>query len=260
MLSESLLRERLTERGVTTMDVRTPAAPDSTNNLAKALARQNPPGPVLIAADYQTGGRGRQGKSFVSPPGGLYLSVLLPTGGRAAREIVGVTSCAAVAVARAVDELAGCRTRIKWVNDVLLGEGKLAGILCETVGEAAHPDWVVVGAGVNLCSAPLLPDAAYPPVSLADAGLSAEPEALAAGIAARLLEAAQRGFSFAAYADEYRARSIVLGRRIAFTQNGVTTEGEAVGIGDDGSLVVRCAEGECRLTSGEISVRPLSCP
>lgn len=256
MLSESLLRERLTGRGVTSMDIRTPAAPDSTNNIAKALARRDPPGPVLIAADFQTGGRGRQGKSFVSPPGGLYLSVLLPTGGRPAREIVGVTSSAAVAVARAVDALAGCRTRIKWVNDVLLGEGKLAGILCETVGELPHPAWVVVGAGVNLLSAPTLHDAAYPPVSLADAGCSAEPEALAAAIAANLLEVASHGFSFAAYADEYRARSIVLGRRIVFTHNGVSTEGDAVEIDGEGALVVRTPAGIRRLTSGEISVRP----
>lgn len=257
MLSESLLRERLAERGVTVMDIRTPAAPDSTNNLAKALARQNPPGPVLVAADYQTGGRGRQGKSFASPRGGLYLSVLLPVGGRAVSEIVGVTSASAVAVARSVDACAGCRTRIKWVNDVLLGDGKLAGILCEAVGETGFPRALVVGVGVNLCSAPKIPDAPFPPVSLADAGFRAEPEALAASIAAGLCGIASHGFSFAPYADEYRARSIVLGRRIAFTENGVAEEGEVRAIGDDGALVVMTARGVRRLSSGEISVRPV---
>ncbi|MBQ3815992.1 MAG: biotin--[Clostridia bacterium] len=170
MLSESLLRERLGELPI---GIVTPAAPDSTNNVAKDLAKTDPEGPILVAADFQTGGRGRQGKSFASPPGGLYLSVLLPVGGRAASEIVGVTSASAVAVARSVDACAGCRTRIKWVNDVLLGDGKLAGILCEAVGETGFPRALVVGVGVNLCSAPKIPDAPFPPVSLADAGFRA---------------------------------------------------------------------------------------
>ena len=61
----------------------------------------------------------------------------------------------------------------------------------------------------------------------------------------------------APYADEYRARSIVLGRRIAFTENGVAEEGEVRAIGDDGALVVMTARGVRRLSSGEISVRPV---
>ena len=258
MISEPLLRSRLDGLGARFAAVLTPDAPDSTNNLAKALAAGEITGPVLIAADYQTGGRGRQGKTFVSPRGGLYLSVLLPAGGRPAAEIAGVTCCAAVAVARAVDEAAGCRTRIKWVNDILLGDGKLAGILCETVGGAERPRWVVVGAGVNLLAAPTVPDAAFPPVSLAERGYRVRAEDLAAGIAAGLLETAARGFSFGAYADEYRARSAVLGRRIVFTQNGVSEEGDAAAIDGEGALVVRTAEGVRRLTSGEISVRPAS--
>ena len=116
---------------------------------------------------------------------------------------------------------------------------------------------LVVGVGVNLCSAPKIPDAPFPPVSLADAGFRAEPEALAASIAAGLCGIASHGFSFAPYADEYRARSIVLGRRIAFTENGVAEDGEVRAIGDDGALVVMTARGVRRLSSGEISVRPV---
>ena len=257
MISEPLLRARLDALGADFSAVLTPDAPDSTNNLAKSLAANSVTEikPVLIAADYQSGGRGRQGKSFVSPRGGLYLSVLLPTNGHPASEIVGVTSSSAVAVARAVDRCAGCETRIKWVNDILLGDGKLAGILCESVGDPARPRALVVGVGVNLTAAPKIEGAAVPPVSLADAGYSAEPEALAASIAAGLLDVAKHDFVFSACADEYRARSAVLGERIVFTQNGKAAEGEAVSIDEDGALVVRCGDELRRLSSGEISVR-----
>ncbi len=254
MISESLLRERL---GGLPIDVMTPAAPDSTNNVAKSLAESHPEKPVLIAADFQTAGRGRQGRNFASPRGGLYLSVLLPTAGRAASEIVGVTSAAAVAVARAVDECTGCRTRIKWVNDILLDGGKLAGILCENIGDSTRSRYLVVGVGVNLLSAPTLPDAAFPPVSLADAGCRAEPETLAASIAGGILGIASHGFSFSAYTDEYRARSIVLGRRIAFTRNGQAEEGEVAAIDEDGALIVLTPSGTRRLSSGEIRIRPI---
>ena len=102
MISEPLLRARLDALGADFSAVLTPDAPDSTNNLAKSLAANSVTEikPVLIAADYQSGGRGRQGKSFVSPRGGLYLSVLLPTNGHPASEIVGVTSSSAVRFGR----------------------------------------------------------------------------------------------------------------------------------------------------------------
>ena len=92
-------------------------------------------------------------------------------------------------------------------------------------------------------------------ISPADAGYSAEPEALAASIAAGLLDVAKHDFVFSACADEYRARSAVLGERIVFTQNGKAAEGEAVSIDEDGALIVRCGDGLRRLSSGEISVR-----
>ena len=254
MISRSLLVKRLSERGADYADVLTPEAPDSTNNLAKVLAASDPKDPVLIAADFQSGGRGRQGKTFVSPPGGLYLSALLPAGLPPAA-VVGVTSASAVAVARAVEETAGVRTEIKWVNDILAGGGKLAGILCEAVGGSSLCTHLVVGVGVNLTSAPRVEGAALPPVSLRDLGREAEPEALAAAIAAGLLSIREQSFSFAPFLDEYRARSAVLGRPVSFVRNGISFRGVAEAVGEDGALLVRDGDVRYRLDSGEISVR-----
>lgn len=259
MLSESLLRQRLRARGALFGTVAVPAETVSTNNDCKVFAAANPSEPVLVAADYQSGGRGRQGKTFVSPRGGLYLSVLLPTG-RPPREVVGVTSCAAVAVARAIEETTGAEARIKWVNDLVAGGGKVCGILCENVGDGALSRYLIVGVGVNLASAPDIPGAAFPPVSLAALGYPAEPEALAAAVAGELLAVSRADFSFSAFADEYRARSMVLGERIVFRREGKDWEGVAEAVDDAGALLVRTEEGLCRLDSGEISVRPAPVP
>ena len=131
----------------------------STNDAAAALAEAGPVDRVVVVADQQTEGRGRGGSRFVSPPGGLYASLLLrvPSDGLPALLVAAV----GVALADAVEALVASEVRIKWPNDLWVGGKKAAGILVETAGspDRGSPDRpatvpVVVGIGVNLTAIP----------------------------------------------------------------------------------------------------------
>lgn len=124
---------------------------ESTNDVARDLANEGG-SEVVVLADEQTGGRGRQNRAWRSPAGGIWLSILLRPSLPPARVPL-LTLGAAVAVVRAVDNV-GVSATIKWPNDVLVETGtgteaKLAGILTEMTGESAQVSWVVIGVGLN---------------------------------------------------------------------------------------------------------------
>ena len=125
----------------------------STNQyLKKKGIEENLPHGSFVAAEAQTEGKGRRGRTFYSPAGsGLYLSVLMRPK-RTAQESLTLTAAAAVAVCRAVEEVCGVSLGIKWVNDLYLGERKVCGILTEAVTdfETGDIELVVVGIGLNL--------------------------------------------------------------------------------------------------------------
>lgn len=224
--------------------LRTPDTVDSTNSECARLLRAGA-GRCLVLAEQQTAGRGRRGHSFYSPPGaGLYLSVGFPME-IGASGAAGLTTLAAVAAAEELERLSGKHCGIKWVNDLYYEGKKVCGILTEAVGGS-----VIVGVGINLTAS------AVPPELQGIMGwVGAEdlrPE-LAAAVAARIL--AHRPGS-TAHMEAYRARSLVLGRRVRFAWEGEPREGLAQAIRDDGALEVRCDTGETLcLRSGEVSVR-----
>ena len=125
---------------------------DSTNNRLKVLASQGAPHGTVLIADRQTGGRGRMGRSFLSPPGvGIYMSILLRPE-CAPQELMHLTCAVAAAMCRAVECAAGLRSGIKWTNDLVWGKQKFAGILTEMgLNAAGGVDWAIVGIGVNCC-------------------------------------------------------------------------------------------------------------
>jgi BirA family biotin operon repressor/biotin-[acetyl-CoA-carboxylase] ligase len=127
----------------------------STSDRLKDLARAGVPEWTAVLADEQTGGRGREGRTWLSPPGGLYVSVLL----RPRFAAVGLVPLAAgVAVAEAVAER-GIAAELKWPNDVLVTGRKVAGILAEAASGPGGVAWVALGIGVNVS----LPVEAVPP-------------------------------------------------------------------------------------------------
>ena len=126
---------------------------DSTNRVAKELARQGATHGTAVLAERQTAGRGRMERSFFSPEGGMYLSAILrpeiPP-----EDLLLMTPMAAAAVWKAVERLTGICLGIKWVNDLYLEGKKVCGILCERTGDA-----VIVGVGLNLKT----PEGGFPP-------------------------------------------------------------------------------------------------
>ena len=222
----------------------------STNTALKEMAAQDASiGTTLIAA-RQTGGRGRLGRQFHSPEGGLYLSTLLPADPHPGH----ITCCAAVAAARAIESLCAAKIDIKWVNDLYLNGRKLAGILAEGV---LSPDGtltaVVLGIGINVGEM-TFPDALQPiATSLGNEGCTLTREDLAAAFLNGLTETL---CADDAVMDEYRRRNIVLGRQVTVLRGGETYAAIAEEITAEGYLVVRTADGHRHeLSSGEISIR-----
>lgn len=226
---------------------------DSTNTYAKKLAADGAGDGTMVIAEQQTAGRGRRGNSFYSPPkSGLYMTVVL----RPERHAIDTdlfTICAGCGVCRAVEGLSGTKPLIKWVNDVYLDGKKICGILSEatTDFESGVVDSVVTGIGINI-STDDFPD-----------GLGSKAGSIGTGnvTRARLAAAVLRELTYCLSRsrqeniEDYKARSMVLGKEVNFVQNGVTHTAKAVDIDDSGQLVVVEGNVEMKLNSGEISIK-----
>ena len=225
---------------------------DSTNQEAKRMAADGFTGSALIAADRQTAGRGRMGRSFYSPAQtGAYFSVLY-TPAAPLFDAVRITSAAAVATMRAIRALTGKQTLIKWVNDLYLDGKKVCGILAEAVSVGGGSQ-VILGIGVNLCTAEFPKELA----SIAG-GLGAfdvSPSDLIARIYCEL-EGYLNDPNDLSWLGDYRTYSMVIGKEITWIEGGEPCAGHALAIDSDGALLVRRNDGtQHRLHTGEISVR-----
>lgn len=235
---------------------------DSTNNYLKTLAAAGAPHGTVVVADGQTGGRGRMGRRFDSAPGmGVYLSVLLRPACPPDR-LMTLTAQAAVAAARAVEEVCGARTEIKWVNDLMLRGRKICGILTELSLEAesglVHS--AVVGVGIN-CGRRTED---FPPELrqiagsiLSQTGKTVDRGALAAALIRHLSALPELNWR-----GEYRARCLNLGRSVELLAPGrEPVPALALDVGPAAELLVRLSDGtERAVNSGEVSIRGLSGP
>jgi BirA family transcriptional regulator, biotin operon repressor / biotin---[acetyl-CoA-carboxylase] ligase len=199
----------------------------STNAKARELADRGAPHGTLVTASEQTAGRGRQGRTWVTPPdSAIAASVIV----RDFDDLLPLRAGLAVA------DLAGDTARVKWPNDVLLDGRKVAGILVE----ARAPDWAVVGIGVNVRG---VPD------EVADIATSLErldvETALTELLRALELRVAQPPAEIVA---ALRDRDALLGRRVRWSGG----EGLGAGIDESGSLLVDTPSGTVALSSGEV--------
>ncbi len=230
---------------------------DSTNSFAREYVRGGGDLPALFVAESQSGGRGRQGKSFYSPHGsGVYMSLLFDVTDEPPRSVVSLTSAAAVAVCTSCESIGGCECGIKWVNDIYAGGKKVAGILAELFEDRGRK-YVIIGVGVNLGKAEFPEELRDIAGTLGCEATEKNKRELVLEITSKLTDIRKKladgDFS---YMDIYRSRSVVLGREVTFTQNGVTQCGTAENITDTGALTVCLADGEKKvLSSGEISLR-----
>lgn len=226
---------------------------DSTNTAARLLAAEGAPEGTAVAACRQQAGRGRRGREFHSPEGGIYLSVILRPAVPVSPGLI--TSCAAVAAARAIRRLTGLDVGIKWVNDLFLNGRKVAGILAEgELSPTGELEYIILGIGINVAAVPL-------PAAVADIATSLEAEgcrpALGALIAALLeeWETAYATLPSGDFLEDSRRLSVVLGKTVTVLRGEESFPAVAEAIDDQGQLVVRTADGPLTLTSGEVSLR-----
>jgi BirA family biotin operon repressor/biotin-[acetyl-CoA-carboxylase] ligase len=232
---------------------------DSTNRLARELAAGGEPEGTLVVAEEQTAGRGRLGRDWCSPPGGIWLSLILRPR-LAPYKAQLITLLAAVAAVEATALETGETPGIKWPNDLLLGGKKLAGILTEVSAEMERVNFMVLGLGIN---ANVPPD-----------WFKGELETTAASILAhtgqpvcrvgwirrflavfedKYLNAQQSGFTNTLAA--WRRYSVTLGQDVTVSLGDRSAHGKAIDIDDQGALLVRTTDGMEAFLAGEVSLR-----
>jgi BirA family biotin operon repressor/biotin-[acetyl-CoA-carboxylase] ligase len=221
-------------------DVRWLAEVDSTmRHVADAAAAGAAPGLVAVA-DFQTAGRGRLGRTWEAPPGSaLLMSILLDVADLPPPRRHLVTAAVGLSARDACAAIGGFTPDLKWPNDLLVGDRKLAGILAESSGAE-----VVVGIGLNLSAAP--PGAVFAE-EVADRPVARDQLLVA------LLQALDSRYGrWDAVAAEYRDACATVGRRVRVEPVGGEVEGLAEGIDDDGRLLVRADGRLVAVAAGDV--------
>ena len=238
----------------------------STNRVLSELAYDDPKDGQVVIADAQTGGRGRYGRSFYSPEEcGIYLSCLFRPETPPSSSIP-ITAWTAVAVSRAVGTVCGVQPGIKWVNDLILSGKKFGGILTEMSieGESGRIRQIITGIGINVNNSPSsFPDELKNTATslFAETGSTFSRAELACAVI-RELDLLRKAWpdGQTEYLREYRARNITTNHTILL-MDGSGRTASAESIGDDFSLKIRYPDGSAeKLTSGEISIRPVEEP
>ncbi len=211
----------------------------------------------VVIADRQTAGVGRRGKAWISRPGNISFSMLshfqLPLA-----KMMGLSLVTGVTVAEVLKNVCDVECRLKWPNDVLLEDAKLAGILIELCRSARQMCSAVTGIGINTASGDTLAEIDQPIVSLADK--------MASGIErneiiARLIESLLKNYrhyehsGLNPFADRWAGLDCLAGKSVSIVSTDRTLEGIAAGVAKNGELLVRI-DGKLRaFNSGDVSVR-----
>lgn len=213
---------------------------DSTMDVARARAEAGAPEGTLVLAGAQQRGRGRRGRDWTSPRGGIWLSLVLRP--RIAQDRVGCFSILlALAIAEALRDRYGLSVRVKWPNDLLIGRKKLGGVLIELATVSTRVDWLIAGIGLNVNN-PLPQDARVPPTSLRHAlghpvSLEETISVIVRAVARRYAQFQREGF--APVRAQWGALSALgVGERVWVERNGERFEALVRGLSEGGELLV----------------------
>jgi BirA family biotin operon repressor/biotin-[acetyl-CoA-carboxylase] ligase len=225
----------------------------STQERARELAHTGTPHGTLVVAEVQTGGRGRLGRRWGSPKGGLWMSLVLRPefdASLASR----ITQTAAVGVAKALWEI-GVDARIKWPNDLLVGGKKICGILAESSAENGRRiDYVVLGVGMNADLDPAdlgVPDREVTTIR-SELGRDVDLLELLHSLLSNLDDELGRMEDFSAVLEDWRNLNCTLGEKVRVRRFGETLEGLAVDLSPEGALLLATRRGTVELFEGEI--------
>lgn len=235
----------------------------STNDVLKQMASQGAPQGTVLVADSQTGGRGRLGRTFLSPAGvGIYLSVLLRPN-CTPRELMHLTCACASAACTAIEQSTGFRPGVKWTNDIVYQKKKLAGILTElSLKQDGNTAYAIVGIGINCSQQP----EDFPPAIQEIAGslkMASGREIDRALVAAKMIDAFYDMNRIlltdkSRIIDRYRGDCITLGQEVSLVRGDEIRHGRALDVDEEGALIVKFENGTIEtVNSGEVSVRGL---
>ena len=229
---------------------------DSTNLEASRRAQHSPIGPVWLCARQQTAGRGRLGREWVSLSGNLFCTALVPL--TTMDENVPVLALTVgLAVRDLIDELTGGSENIalKWPNDVRLNQAKVSGILLESGRNAAGEHWLAIGIGINLQTAPQLPN--YPSVAIRDVtardyDASTVVERLDLILRQRLAQ--HIGEGKASIIEDWLAVCGLHNSSLSTTYKGKNVNGEFGGLDHQGNLILKTAGQTLFITAGDVEL------
>ncbi|HUP28978.1 MAG TPA: biotin--[acetyl-CoA-carboxylase] ligase [Usitatibacter sp.] len=234
----------------------------STSTRLLEMAAAGAPSGTCLAAEWQSAGRGRRGRSWVASVGGSLVFSLLWRFDRGAGHLGGLSLAVGVGVARALASCGVNRVQVKWPNDVVVDFRKLAGLLVETSGEMQGPSTAVIGVGVNYRLAERVVDRIDQPVTDVAHCSTAAPSRTALltrllfELAATLEEFEVSGFT--SVREPWRALHAYQGRRVRVVPpREAPFEAQVVDVAPDGALLVTTDDGRSHaLSSAEISLRP----
>lgn len=218
------------------------------------LGAQGAPGGTVVIAEEQTAGRGRDGRTWRSPPGGVWLGVLI----RPPLPAAGVLSLrVGLVLADVVDELLGvpptaasaARAGLKWPNDVLVDNRKVAGILCESRWQGDAPQWLGVGIGVNVAN--------EIPAELGNRAVALRelrPAVRRLDVLDRLIPALIRLTAYGAQLTEFECAAFARRDWLRGRQIRAPLSGRAAGIRPDGALLVDTGAGTTMVREGHVEL------
>jgi BirA family biotin operon repressor/biotin-[acetyl-CoA-carboxylase] ligase len=258
LLHSDDLRARLKPDAVVGRDIQVFSETASTNDIIDRLARDGAGEGVVVFAESQTRGRGRLGRTWISPAGqGLWFSILLRPQIRP-QAATQVTVAAATAVSRAIARFIGLKVQIKWPNDLLIDGKKVAGILTELSAEVDRINSVTLGIGIDVNIGPdeLPGELSGIATSLRIAtGQKIDRPGLACSVLHELDLEYRRMLDgqFMKIAEEWEEQCVTLGRNVSVNYGNRRILGRAEALDDEGALMVRTAHGQLeRVTGGDV--------
>lgn len=258
LLNEMRIREYLQTKWLAKKIIYLPVT-DSTNTQAKKMGEEGAEHGTLVVTQCQTAGRGRRGRSWESPEGNVYFTFLLRPEVEISRASM-ITLVAALAVAKAVDDVTGLDSKIKWPNDVVANGKKLCGILTESSSDLEYINYAVVGIGINVNQTVFPEEIAETASSLLlETGHTVDRGQLL-GVFLNRFEQYYETFiqteDMSGLKDVYNEKLVNCGREVKIIEKDRERVLKALGIDNDGGLVVENSEGEREsIISGEVSVR-----
>ncbi len=243
-------------------DIRYFAQVGSTNTVLKSLADEGAKEGTCVVATEQTEGEGRSGRSFFSPSGNLYMSLLLRP--KDERLFGIITVIAAVAAVEAIKQRFGVSCDIKWVNDIIHDGRKAGGIIAKAFGIGTENAYVILGIGINIFEASGIPDDikdVYGSILGKDDAQSLGKDDLIA-LSRTVIERFSRYYDKALIkeaVDEYRRYSFVTGKRVEYISGNDIFSAMCAGISDDGGLILETSDGRRCFHDGEIRIRMIPC-